>query len=121
MDGFAGIIALLLGALIGVLSGIMGIGGGTVLVPALVLLLGLEQHLAQGISLAAIVPASLVGALSHYRQRNVNVSLALALGLAAALSAFAGATIAGSLDAAILRRLFAAFLALISLRLLFLK
>ncbi|MFD3005581.1 sulfite exporter TauE/SafE family protein [Thermus tengchongensis] len=62
---------LLAGSFTGFLSGMMGVGGGTIMVPAMVLLLGVDQHTAQGTSLLAMVPASLVGAYAHHRLGNV--------------------------------------------------
>src|SRR5205814_8312650 len=59
---------LALGLVAGILSGMLGIGGGQVLVPGMTLLFGVDQRLAQGISLAFIVPTALSGALTHYRQ-----------------------------------------------------
>jgi uncharacterized membrane protein YfcA len=59
------------GVLVGVLSGLLGVGGGLVMVPALVLMLGYSQHLAQGTSLAVIIPVSLSGTLVHIRKGNV--------------------------------------------------
>lgn len=70
---------LLAGAFTGFLSGMMGVGGGTIMVPAMVLLLGMPQHTAQGTSLLAMVPASLVGAHTHLRLGNVDQDLALGL------------------------------------------
>jgi len=66
-------LGLALGLGTGLVGGLMGLGGGTLLVPALVLLVGLDQHLAQGVSLAVVAITSLVGAITHHRQGTVRL------------------------------------------------
>jgi len=74
--GFVKIIVLLItGIFTGFLSGMMGVGGGTIMVPAMVLLAGIGQHTAQGISLLAMIPAGGVGAFTHWRLGNVTTNL----------------------------------------------
>ena len=102
---------LLAGTLTGFLSGMMGIGGGTIMVPAMVLLLGMPQHTAQGTSLLAMTPASLVGAYTHHRLGNVAVPVALGLVPGVFLGSFAGGELAHFLPEAALRTAFAAVLA----------
>ena len=70
------LIALSVGLLSGVLSGLLVIGGGIVMVPAMTLLLGLSQHLAQGTSLLLIIPTALSGSLTHWRMGNISLALA---------------------------------------------
>ncbi|HQK99346.1 MAG TPA: sulfite exporter TauE/SafE family protein [Smithellaceae bacterium] len=62
---------LVVGAFTGFLSGLMGVGGGTIMVPAMILLAGFSQHLAQGTALLVMVPAGLVGAWTHWKLGNV--------------------------------------------------
>ena len=66
------LLAVLGGFLIGILSGLLGIGGGVLLVPLLTIGFGSAQQVAQGTSLAAIVPTSIVGAITHDRLGNVD-------------------------------------------------
>ncbi len=101
---------LLSGAFTGFLSGMMGVGGGTIMVPAMVLLLGMPQHAAQGTSLLAMVPASLVGAYTHFRLGNVEERLALGLVPGVFLGTFLGGELAHFLPEAGLRLVFAAVL-----------
>lgn len=101
---------LLAGAFTGFLSGMMGVGGGTIMVPAMVLLLGLPQHTAQGTSLLAMVPASLVGAYTHLRLGNVDLPLAWALVPGVLLGTFLGGEVAHVLPEGALRLVFAAVL-----------
>lgn len=81
-----------IGTLVGTLSGLLGVGGGLVMVPALVLLLGYPQHLAQATSLAVIVPVSISGTLVHMRKGNVLWGFAFWLSIGAMLAAYITAT-----------------------------
>ncbi len=101
---------LLAGGFTGFLSGMMGVGGGTIMVPAMVLLLGMDQHTAQGTSLLAMVPASLAGAYTHYRLGNVDTLLAPGLVPGVLLGTFIGGEAAHFLPEAGLRLVFAAVL-----------
>jgi len=97
--------AIGIGFVAGILAGMMGVGGGVVMVPGMVLLLGVGQHTAQGVSLAAIAVKALLGALAHYRQGNVKPRMALLIIPAAAISCLLGSVVADQLDAAVLRQL----------------
>ena len=94
-----------IGLLAGILAGMLGIGGGVILVPGLVLLMKVEQHTAQGISLAVITLMALVGTITHYRQENVRLKVALWIIPAAIIFSFLGGTVANILDASLLRQL----------------
>jgi uncharacterized membrane protein YfcA len=99
-----------IGLVAGVLAGLLGVGGGVVLVPALVLLLGFDQHVAQGTSLVVIAPAALAGSTVNYRRgrfRLLDAVLLVAGGLAGAAI---GSSMALGLQDASLRRLFAVLL-----------
>src|SRR2546427_9036425 len=91
-------------------SGLLGVGGGIVMIPALVFLLGRDQHLAQGVSLAVIIPVSVSGALIHHKRGNVIPALALWLSVGGAI----GATVAGNavqrFNSESLRTMFGVFL-----------
>jgi len=91
-------------------AGLLGVGGGTVLVPVLVLGQGLSQHTAQGVSLALIVPIGLVGAVSYARNGFSRTRLLPALLIGGAVGAWFGATLAHQLKGPVLSRLFALFL-----------
>ena len=104
----------LLGLITGVLAGLLGIGGGALLVPAMVFLLGVPQHTAQGVSLVVILPNAVVGGITHYRHGNVLPRLALTLGLASIAGSLIGASIAGMVDGESLRRAFGVFLLLMA-------
>lgn len=99
-------VAIAVGFGTGVLSGLLGVGGGVIFVPAAVLLLGLTQHDAQGVSLAVIIPISIVGALSHHRLGNVDRRAVVLLGITAVIGGVVGAVIAQQLSNEALRVIF---------------
>ncbi|MBT9252952.1 MAG: sulfite exporter TauE/SafE family protein [Brockia lithotrophica] len=104
----AGIAVLLAtGIFTGFLSGMMGVGGGSIMVPAMVVFLGVGQHLAQGTSLLAMVPTGTVGAWTHFRLGNVAVSILPGLLAGIFLGSSLGAWIAHLLPDAALRAVFA--------------
>jgi uncharacterized membrane protein YfcA len=110
-------VAVLCGFLVGVLSGLIGIGGGTVLVPIMVIGFGFGQHLAQGTSLAAILPTSVVGALTHFREGNLDWRPALLMGGAGAVLAVVFGLLAQAIHPGLLARLFGLFLLFAAYRL----
>ncbi len=99
-----------LGSLTGILAGYMGVGGGAIIVPALVLLRGLEQHLAQGTSLAVIVVTAPVAAVEHARHGNLAARWIVPVAAGAVIGGPLGAALAQSLSHAVLARAFALFL-----------
>jgi uncharacterized membrane protein YfcA len=107
------VIALALGLIAGLLSGMLGIGGGTIIIPGIVLLLGTEQHVAQGVSLTAMLLTALVGTFIHYRQGNVKLSMVLLIAPSAVAFSYVGAWAAGITSAEWLTRSFAIFLLII--------
>jgi hypothetical protein len=116
--GLAGSAALLaLGFAVGFLSGFFGVGGGVVLVPALILLAGVPQHLAQGVSLLFIVPTAISGTLVHARLGNVEKSAVLPLALSASVAAFLAAHLAAALPGEMLRLGFGVLLLTVGARL----
>jgi len=106
-----------LGLVAGVLSGIFGIGGGTILIPALVFLFGLTQHQAQGTTLAIMVPPiGLLAALRYYYSGNVRLGVAAFVCLGFSVGALIGAHFIQNVGDLTLKRLFGVYLAIISLR-----
>lgn len=112
----AGLLALGLGA--GALSSVLGVGGGIVMVPALVLLFGLDQHAAQATSLAVILPTALVGTLRHRGRGAVDWRTGLHIGAVGALVGLAGARLALAVRPGALQVAFAVFLAATAVHLL---
>jgi uncharacterized membrane protein YfcA len=117
VTGWARLAALLAsGAAAGFLSGMMGVGGGSIMVPALVLFLGLSQYSAQGSSLAAMIPAGSVGAYTHWRLGNVVTGVLLGLIPGIILGTFLGGSLAHLLSEANLRLVFAVVIILLGIR-----
>ena len=102
---------LLLGLGVGLLVGLMGIGGGVVLVPALVFLLGMSQHLAQGTSLFLQLPPIGIGALyTYWKNRNVDLPAGLVCAAGFLLGGYFGSRIALAIPSPQLHALFGIFL-----------
>jgi uncharacterized membrane protein YfcA len=94
----------------GIISGLLGIGGGIVMVPAMVLVLGLSQHVAQGTSLLVIIPTAASGSIAHLRLGNIRFGISAWLALGGVAGAAAGAGLALLVPDVALRGLFAAYL-----------
>jgi len=109
------LIFIVIGLLAGVLSGLFGIGGGVLIVPALILFAKLPPIAATGTSLAALLlPVGALGAWEYYRKGNLNVSAALWVALGLFFGAWVGAKLAHQLSPLQLRRAFAVFLVLVA-------
>jgi len=104
------------GAGAGFLAGMMGVGGGIVMVPPMVLLAGMSQHLAQGTSLLAMVPVSISGALTHHRLGNVQTDLVWGLLVGAGIGSYLGGTAANLLPELYLKLIFSGVLILMGLK-----
>jgi uncharacterized protein len=113
------VLVVLIGLLAGLVSGLFGIGGAIVIVPALVILAKLPQHTANGTSLAALLlPVGFLGALEYYRRGQVNIAYAAVIAGGLFIGAFLGAKLAGSLSDVALRRAFGGFLLVVAGKLL---
>lgn len=118
VTGAVGFAALaLLGFGVGFLSGFFGLGGGVVLIPALVLLTGTPQHVAQGVSLLFIVPTAISGSITHARLGNVVRRVVLPVALVSMLFAFLAAHLAAALSGTTLRYAFGVLLFVVGSRL----
>ena len=103
-------LTILAGFVGGLLSGALGIGGGQAFIPIMTIGFRFPQSLAQGTSLAAIVPTALAGGLTHLREGNVVIRAALWMGGGGVIGAVLGALLAVEIPGTILSRLFGAFL-----------
>ncbi|VFR40025.1 putative membrane protein [plant metagenome] len=101
---------LLSGAVIGLLGGILGIGGGLIAIPALGLVLGMDQQLAQGTALVMVLPTVLMAVRKYNQQARIDLSVAAAGALSAMVCTWLGARWALGMDPVTLRRSFAVFL-----------
>jgi len=105
------------GVVVGVASGLLGVGGGTLVVPFLTLAVGLTQHSAQATSLLVILPTAIAGSLALRRRGVGDLGLALRFGVVGAIGSVLGALLALALPASALRLVFAVFVGLVGLRL----
>lgn len=109
-----------IGLAAGVLSGVFGIGGGVVVVPALIYLGGLTQHRATGTSLAVLLPPIGIGAMwEYYRHGNVDVRAAIIIAAAMFAGGWLGAVVANRISGPYLRLAFSVFMISLSVYLLF--
>ena len=109
--------AVLLGVVTGVLSGLLGVGGGIVMVPAFVVAFGMSDLVAKGTSLFVVVPTALVGTWRNRGHGNVRLDVAVPVGLAGAVCAYGGVAVATRLDPRVSVALLAALLVVIAVRL----
>jgi uncharacterized protein len=101
----------------GVLSGMFGIGGGVVIVPALMLVTRLTPHAATGTSLGALLlPVGALGAWAYWKSGNLDIRMSLLVAVGLVFGAWLGARLALQLEPALLKRLFAAFLMVVAFR-----
>ena len=111
------LVLVCVGVATGVLAGLLGVGGGILLVPFLVLAVGMSQHEAEATSLLVILPTALAGSIALRRRDVGDLPVALALGSVGAVGAAIGALLALSLPAEVLRSAFAILLAVVGIRL----
>ena len=109
--------AVAIGLAGGIVAGLLGVGGGVLFVPGLVIFLGLDQHQAEATSLLAIVPVAIVGTYRQDRYGNVHRHDALLLGVLSIAGAAAGVVLANALSGEVLRDAFAALLLVVAAQL----
>lgn len=107
------------GAATGLINGLLGIGGGSFLVPVLVLMLGMDEHEAHGTSLATILPTSCISAAIYASRSLVDFPTAGWAATGGAVGAYIGAKLMRRMSPSFLRRLFAIFLAVAAVRMIF--
>ncbi|MCL1972608.1 MAG: sulfite exporter TauE/SafE family protein [Endomicrobia bacterium] len=111
---------LFIGVAGGILSGLMGVGGGIILIPLMIIFLKMNQHQAQGTSLA-IITLSLFSMLVYYKKGHVNLGIAALIGIGFIAGGFIGAYFATSMSENILRKCFAVLMIIIACKMLFFK
>jgi uncharacterized membrane protein YfcA len=115
---FAGYVVL--GIAAGIVSGLVGIGGGVLIVPALIFFFGMSQHMAQGTTVAMLVPPiGLMAAWVYYKQGYVDIPAAALIALGFIAGSIGGARIAVTLPGPILQKVFGVMVVLIGLKLVF--
>jgi len=116
----AGLLLLVvIGLASGALAGLLGVGGGIIMVPAMVVLFGIPGAVAKGTSLAVIIPTSVMGTLRNRKRANADLPAAAAVGLAGVLSGFPAGLIAAHLDETLSNVLFAILLVIVAARLIY--
>jgi len=115
---------LLIGLVAGIAGGMFGIGGGAVMVPAMVILMGMDQKLATGTSLAAqVLPIGLLGAAVYYQKGNLNIRDAVFIAIGLVIGNLLGALFANQpfISSALMKKLYGVFLFVIGARYLFFR
>lgn len=105
-----------IGILSGTLAGLLGVGGGIIMVPAMVVLFGIPSVVAKGTSLAVIIPTSIMGTLRNRAVRNADVRVGAIIGLAGVVSAVIGSLIADRMSDPLSNALFAGLLLVVAAR-----
>lgn len=112
------LILVLIGLSAGILSGFIGIGGGIIIVPALVFFLSLTQHQAQGTSLFVLVmPVVILGLLNYWKSNNVNWQFGLIIAIAFAIGGYFGSKLSLKISPTVVKLVFGFIMAIISFRL----
>lgn len=114
------VILILIGLAAGILSGLVGVGGGILMVPALVLILGFTQKQAQGTSLGImLLPVGILAVIQYYKQGYVNFQMVFIIAAAFVLGGFLGSKIALNISDEKMKKVFGLILMLVSMKMLF--
>ena len=120
MEWQQAITVALIGIAAGLLGGVLGLGGAIIIIPALVMLLGYSQQMAQGTTLLMmVIPVTSLAAWQYYKAGNVDVKTALILGVAFFISGFIGAKFVNQIPQEVLKKVFAVLLIVIAVKMLF--
>ena len=116
------LILVAIGIISGIMAGMLGIGGAIIMVPALVFVMGLNQHTAQGTSLAVMLPPiGIIAAFNYYKAGQVNIKFALVLAAAFLIGSYFGSKFALNLPQPVLKKIFGILLILVAAKMLFSK
>ncbi len=111
------LILIAIGVIAGVFSGFIGIGGGLIVVPALVFFLGISQHAAQGTSLAMMLPPiGILGVINYYKAGHVDLKISMILAVTFILGSYFGSKFAISLSADIIKKVFGVLIILVGIK-----
>lgn len=112
----------IIGLIVGFFGGMFGVGGGVILIPALVYIIGMEQHSAQGTSVAILLPPiGIVAAYNYYKAGHVNIKYAIIIAITFIIGSYFGSILAVHLPDQVSKRIFAVILFLISIKMFFFK
>ena len=116
------LILVIIGLMAGVFGGMFGVGGAIIMIPALVYFLGVDQHTAQGTSVAIMLPPiGLFAAYNYYKAGDVNIWYAVIIALAFMVGGYFGSLIALKLPENLMKKIFGILLILVALRMIFSK
>jgi uncharacterized protein len=110
------VLLIVAGVAAGILAGLLGVGGGIIMVPIMVVAVGLPAALAKGTSLAVIIPTSIMGTWRNRKKRNADIRTALILGVAGIASAFIAGKISVGMSESVSNALFALLLVIVAIR-----
>lgn len=119
LDWRVGMVLIAVGLVTGILAGLLGVGGGVVMVPAMMLILSQASVMAKGTSVAVIIPTALMGTWRNRRNNNADLRAATIVGVGGIASAVVGGWIAGRMDETLSNVLFAILLVVVAARLLY--
>jgi uncharacterized membrane protein YfcA len=116
------LLLLLIGVVTGIMAGMLGIGGAVIMIPSLVFILGFSQQMAQGTSLAVMLPPiGIIAAYNYWKVGQANIKFALILAAAFIIGSYFGSKIALNLPQNVLKKIFGVLLLLIAAKMLFSK
>ena len=116
------LILLAIGVVTGIMAGMLGIGGAIIMVPALVFIMGFSQHMAQGTSLAVMLPPiGIIAAINYWKAGQVNIKFALILAVAFIIGSYFGSKFAINLPQPVLKKIFGVLLLLVAIKMLLSK
>lgn len=111
---------ILIGLAAGLLSGMFGIGGGVIMVPALVIFMGMNQHLAQGTSIGLmLLPIGILAAYNYYDQGSLNIKYGLIIAMAFVIGGYFGSKFSLGMSEPLLKRLFGVLMLILSVKIIF--
>ena len=114
------IILILIGVASGMLSGFVGVGGGLIIVPALVIFLDFSQKMAQGTSLAILLlPVGILAVMEYYKHGYIDIRIALIISAGFIIGGFAGSKLALALPQDTIKKIFAVFMLVVAVKMLF--
>ncbi len=115
-------ILIIIGLMAGVFGGMFGVGGAIVMIPAMVYILGVDQHTAQGTSVAVMLPPiGLFAAYNYYRAGQVNIWYAMVIAVAFLIGGYFGSKVALNMPENVMKKIFAVLMILIAIKMFFTK
>jgi uncharacterized membrane protein YfcA len=115
------LLIIVIGLAAGMLSGLVGVGGGLIIVPALIFFLGYSQHSAQGTSLGLLLlPAGILAVIQYYKHGDIDITAVILLAIGFVAGGYFGSKLALSLPQETVKKIFAIFMLLVALKMLFL-